>query len=78
MDRGLSARFLKDFFAWPHKLGSRTETANNGYVEAQITINNITNARYIGGILDEFNQVYTPSVSRSVHFARSVGFQGGR
>lgn len=52
----------------------RLETANNGYVEAQIAINNITNERYIGGILDEFNQRYTPGAPRSVHFTLSVGF----
>jgi iron complex outermembrane receptor protein len=52
----------------------RMETANNGYVEAQIAINNITNERYIGGILDEFNQRYTPGAPRSVHFTLSVGF----
>lgn len=52
----------------------RLETSGNGYVEAQVAINNITNERYIGGILDEFNQRYTPGAPRTVHFTLSVGF----
>jgi hypothetical protein len=50
------------------------ETANNGYVEAQIAIDNITNERDAGGILDEFNQIYTPGAPRSLEFTLSVGF----
>jgi hypothetical protein len=74
MEPGLSARSLRRIIGWPHKLGSRLETANNGYVEAQIAINNITNERDTGGILDEFNQIYTPGAPCSVQFTLSVGF----
>ena len=44
------------------------------YIEAQIAVNNITDERYIGGILDEFNQRYTPGAPRTVYFTISAGF----
>jgi len=44
------------------------------YIEAQIAVNNITDERYIGGILDEFNQRYTPGAPRTVYFTVSAGF----
>ena len=44
------------------------------YIEAQLSVNNILDERYIAGILDEFNQRYTVGAPRSVHFTLSVGF----
>jgi iron complex outermembrane receptor protein len=44
------------------------------YIEAQVAVNNVTDERYIGGILDEFNQRYTPGAPRTVYFTVSAGF----
>lgn len=44
------------------------------YVEAQVAVNNVTDERYIGGILDEFNQRYTPGAPRTVYFTVSAAF----
>jgi len=44
------------------------------YIEAQVAVNNLTDERYIGGILDEFNQRYTPGAPRTVYFTLSAGF----
>ncbi|AQR61800.1 hypothetical protein BZG35_09145 [Brevundimonas sp. LM2] len=44
------------------------------YIEAQVAVNNVTDERYIGGILDEFNQRYTPGAPRTVYFTVSAAF----
>jgi iron complex outermembrane receptor protein len=44
------------------------------YLEVQVAVNNVTDERYIGGILDEFNQRYTPGAPRTVYFTVSAAF----
>jgi iron complex outermembrane receptor protein len=44
------------------------------YIEAQVSVNNILDERYIAGILDEFNQRYTVGAPRTTYFTLSVGF----
>lgn len=47
---------------------------DNRSVEAKLTVNNLFNERYIGGILDEFTQRYTVGAPRSVALTLTVGF----
>ncbi len=50
------------------------QSASAQYLELGVAVNNLTDERYVGGMLDEFTQRYTAGAPRSVSFTASVGF----
>lgn len=44
------------------------------FIEFGVAVNNLTDEKYIGGILDEFTQRYVVGAPRSVSFTASLGF----
>jgi len=52
----------------------RHELAGGRYLELGFGVNNLTDERYIGGMLDEFTQRFVVAAPRTASFTLSVGF----
>ncbi len=50
------------------------EGSFGSFVELGLAVNNLTDERYIGGVLDEFTQRYTVGSPRTASFTLSMGF----
>jgi hypothetical protein len=79
----LASQCSQSLVGCPAQLGEKRERVigvvaqsivEGRFVEFGVAVNNLTDERYIGGMLDEFTQRFVVGAPRSMSFTASLGF----